>query len=150
MPHTFKAHPKHPAVDYLVRLHADIGGRILANRAEAARLAGDAKHVEAVIRMFDPDHNVRAIAARRRVQGNPWFKRGTLFRHALDVLRAAPEPMTVRQITDAVMAAKGITTATAKQRNGIEAGVRASLEDHAGKTVQRVGEGVPKMWRLST
>jgi len=24
MPHQFKAHPAHPAVDYLVRLHADL------------------------------------------------------------------------------------------------------------------------------
>src|ERR1700704_5027561 len=28
----FKAPPKPPAVDYLVRLHADIGGRILENQ----------------------------------------------------------------------------------------------------------------------
>jgi hypothetical protein len=45
--------------------------------------------VEAVLKMFDPDYNVRAISARRRVTGNPWFKRGTLFRAALDVLRTA-------------------------------------------------------------
>jgi hypothetical protein len=37
----FKARPKHPAVDYLVRLHADLGGRIEANRKEAAKLADD-------------------------------------------------------------------------------------------------------------
>jgi hypothetical protein len=149
MPHKFEAHPKHPAVDYLVRLHADLGGQIQAAKAQAERLASDARHVEAVIRMFDPDYNVRAIAARRRVRSNPWFKRGTLFRHALDVLRAAPGPMTVREITDAVLAAKAITDATPDHRKGIEAGVRASLEDHAGKTVQRVGEGVPKRWRLA-
>jgi hypothetical protein len=58
--------------------------------------------------------------------------------------------MTVREITDAVLAAKSITNATADQRKGLEAGVRASLEDHAGKTVQRVGEGVPKRWTLAT
>src|ERR1700704_4374601 len=83
MPHTFKAHPDHPAVAYLTRLHADLGGRMQANKAEAAKLAADAKSVEAVIRMFDPEFNCRAISARRRVTGNPWFKRGTLFREAL-------------------------------------------------------------------
>lgn len=31
----------HPAVAYLVRLHADIGGRIQANKAEAERLAAE-------------------------------------------------------------------------------------------------------------
>jgi hypothetical protein len=55
---------------------------------------------------------------------------GTLFRAALDALRAAPEPVTVREIADAVLAAKGVTDAT-------------------GKTVKRAGDGVPKRWRLT-
>ena len=149
MPHAFKAHPKHPAVDYLVRLHADIGGRIKANREEADRLAEDMRHVEAVLKMFDPTFNVRAISARRRVQGNPWFKRGTLFRQALDVLRSATGPLTAKEITDAVLASKGIKDATDKQRLDLQAGIRSSLENNAGKTVERVGEGVPKRWKLA-
>ena len=149
MPHAFKAHPKHPAVDYLIRLHADIGGRIQENKRQAEKLAADMKHVEAVLKMFDPEFNARAISARRRVQGNPWFKRGTLFRQALDVLRGATAPMAVREIADAILAAKGVTDATAKQHEGLQAGVRPSLENHAGKTVERVGEGVPRRWKIS-
>jgi hypothetical protein len=148
MPHAFKATPDHPAVDYLVRLHADIGGRIKDNQAQAKQLAADMRHVEAVIHMFDPDYSVRAISARRRVQGNPWFKRGTLFRAAIDVLRKATVPLTVAEIVDAMMAGKGIRDATDKQRDGLQAGVRCSLENHAGKSVERVGEGSPKRWRL--
>jgi hypothetical protein len=41
--------------------------------------------------MFDPGFNARAIAARRRVTGNPWFERGTMFGAALDVMRAADD-----------------------------------------------------------
>ena len=58
MPHAFKANPDHPAVAYLVRLHADLGGRILENRKEAKRLAESMKHVEAVIRLFDLAYDV--------------------------------------------------------------------------------------------
>jgi len=54
----------------------------------------------------------------------------------------------VREIVDAILATKGVTSATAKQRAGLEAGLRASLENHAGKMVERVGEGVPRRWRL--
>jgi DNA processing protein len=50
MPHAFKADPSHPAVAYLVRLHADLGGRILENRKEAKRLAESMKHIVAVLR----------------------------------------------------------------------------------------------------
>jgi hypothetical protein len=148
MPHTFAPHPKHPAVAFLIRLHADIGGRILENKRQAERLAADAKAVEAVIRMFDPEFNARAISARRRVTGNPWFKRGTLFRAALDAMRAAPGPVTVREIADAVLAAKGITDATDKQHEMLQQAVRSSLENHAGKTVERVGDGVPRRWKI--
>jgi hypothetical protein len=148
MPHTFKAYPKHPAVAYLIRLHADIGGRILDNKRQAERLAADAKAVEAVIRMFDPEFNARAISARRRVTGNPWFKRGTLFRAALEALRGAPEPLTVREIVDAVIARKGIQDATPKQHEMLQQAIRSSLENHIGKTVERVGEGIPMRWRL--
>jgi hypothetical protein len=148
MPNAFDPHPKHPAVAFLVRLHADIGGRINANRAEAKRLAEDMKHVEAVLKMFDPQFNARAIAARRRVTGNPWFKRGTLFRAALEALRDATGPVTVRELADAILAAKRITGATAKQHELLQQAVRSSLENHAGKTVERVGDGVPRRWAL--
>lgn len=148
MPHAFKADPDHPAVAYLVRLHADLGGQIQANKAEAKRLAEAMRHVEAVIKLYDPDYSVRAISARRRVLGNPWFKRGTLFRHALDALRTAPGPLTVRELTDAVMAARRIRAATSKQRTALEAGLRSCLERNVGKTIQRAGEGVPKRWKV--
>lgn len=149
MPHAFKASPDHPAVAYLVRLHADLGGQIKANKAEAERLADAMRHVEAVIRLFDPAYNVRGISVRRRVQGNPWFKRGTMFRHALDAMRQAGRSLTVREITDAVMAAQRIKDATAKQRAGLEAAIRSCLETNVGKTVQRDGEGIPKRWRVA-
>jgi hypothetical protein len=148
MPRAFKADPDHPAIAYLVRLHADLGGQIQANKAEAKRLAEAMRHVEAVIKLYDPDYSVRTISARRRVQGNPWFKRGTMFRHALDALRNANAPMTVREVTGAVMASHGIADATAKQRNGLEAALRSCLEHNVGKTVQRIGEGVPKRWQI--
>jgi hypothetical protein len=148
MPHAFKATPSHPAVAYLVRLHADIGGKIIENKKQALRLADDMRHVEAVLKMFDPEYSVRAISARRRVIGNPWFKKGTLYRHAMDVLRTAKEPLTVREIVDATLAARGVRDATTKQHYGVQAAVRSSLENNAGKSVERVGEGSPRRWQL--
>ena len=45
--------------------------------------------VKAVVKMLQPDFNVATIAAKRCNETNPWFKRGTLFRSAVDVLRRA-------------------------------------------------------------
>lgn len=148
MPRTFKAHSKHPAVPYLVRLHADIGGRILDNRKEAHRLVEDMKHVEAVLRMYDPNYNVAAIIGRRRINGNPWFKRGTLFRSALEALRTAAKPMTARELVIAMLAAKGLKDVPAARVRSLRGGVTNSLRNNEGKTVEAVGEGSPMRWRL--
>jgi hypothetical protein len=100
------------------------------------------------------DHSCHRGVARHAQRGQPpdticGFKRGTLFRAALDVLRTTTAPMTVTEIAGAMLAAKGVKDATAKQRKGIEAGVRCSLENNASKGVERVGEGVPKRWKLA-
>jgi len=65
MPHAFKASLDYLAVPFLVRLYADLGGKILEHRKEAKRLAESMKHVEAVIRLFDPTYEVSRIAARK-------------------------------------------------------------------------------------
>src|SRR5688500_453831 len=103
--------PNHPVLSALVKLHAYLGGQILENKKQADRLANDMKHVEAVIRMLQPDYDVRRIAVKRRRRGNAWFKRGTLFRAAIDALRAAEKPLTAREITDRMLATRKVTDA---------------------------------------
>ena len=80
MPRAFKVYPKHPAVAFLVNLHADLGGRIKDAKKQAERLAEDMKHVEAMIRLFDPAHDIRRIAVKRRnrdhVSGRPGRSQG--------------------------------------------------------------------------
>jgi hypothetical protein len=149
MPHAFKAHADHPAVPYLVRLHADLGGRILENRKEAKRLAEAMQHVEAVIRLFDPAYNVTRIAARRRYKGNGIFKRGTILRHALDVLRKTQGPLTAREITQRMLAARSVAAPAPKAMRSLIASVQTSLQLHNGKTVKRVGEGMPGRWTVA-
>lgn len=136
-----------PVMHALLRLHAELGGKIKVNRAQARKLAVDMKHVEAVIRMFEPSYDVTSIAAKRRYKSNPWFKRGSIFRGAMDVLRKATAPMTVRQIGEALIAAKGVTV-TSKQAENVQAAIRASLRKHDDKSVIDVSEGVPARWIL--
>jgi hypothetical protein len=85
--------------------------------------------------MFDPEFNARAIAAGRPVT---------------EALRGASGALTVREIADAVLAAKGVTDATAHQHEMLRQALRSSLENHAGKTVERAGDGVPKRWTLKS
>jgi len=106
------------------------------------------KHVEAVIRMFYPEYNVRAISLRRRNRANRWYKRGTMFRAVLDVLKAADGPLTVREIVLRLLAGLGEAKPDLKTVLALEAGVRGTLARKDGKTVQNVGQGMRHGGRL--
>ncbi len=54
-------YPKHPAVASLVKLQADLAGRIQQNQQEGERLQEEVRHVEATIKLFDPDFNLQEI-----------------------------------------------------------------------------------------
>ena len=74
---------------------------MLSNQREAKRLRTAMLQVEAVMKMLDPAFNLRIIAPKRGNTGNPWFKQGTLYKSALDVLRTAREPLSPMQIVNA-------------------------------------------------
>jgi hypothetical protein len=126
-------------------LHAELAGKLLANKREAIRLRTAMMQVEAVMKMLNPAVNIRLIAPKRRNVGNPWFKRGTLFRSAIDVLRRAAAPMTAREIADALIAGK-TPQATRKQAVDLQAAILAALRKRNGKTV--AGAGAPARWSL--
>jgi hypothetical protein len=139
-----------PTLCALRRLHADIGGKIIDNRKAAKRLREDRKHVTAVIKMLSPGYDTRAIAARRTYKANPWFPRGKLFRSALDVMRGAPEPLTVAEIVDRMLASKGVASARTDQIRGMQSAVLASLRNREGKgRVQMADNRVPARWILA-
>lgn len=92
------------AIHTLSQLHAELGGKLIDNKAEAKRLTVAMLQVEAVIKMLQPDYDTRRIAVRRRNRRNPWFERGDQYRCALDVLRKATAPLTAREIVMAMVA----------------------------------------------
>ncbi|WP_298255837.1 hypothetical protein [Bradyrhizobium sp.] len=82
MPHG-KILPYH-ALKTLEQLHGELAGKIEGNRKTGDKLRLQMMQVEAVMKMLNPDVNLSAIAVKRRNQGNPWFKRGTLYGAVLE------------------------------------------------------------------
>ena len=107
------------------------------------------KHVEAVIRLFDPGYDVRRIAVRRRNKANPLLRKGTAWRNALGVLGKAETPLSVREVAERALTAKGIPLGP-KAVAGMANVLHASFTHHKGKTIQRVGDGLPQRWILSS
>jgi hypothetical protein len=133
------------AMHTLTQLHAELAGKIETNRKSGDKLRSQMVQVEAVMKMLDPDFNARAISAKRRNTGNPWFKRGTLYRAVVDTLRRAERPMTADDICKALLAGKS-PEPTRKQENNLQAAILAALRIRNGKSV--LGEGSPAKWRL--
>jgi hypothetical protein len=139
--------PTTQATFALEKLHAELAGKVAQNKKEGQRLAQALKHVEATLRLLQPGYNIWRMAIRRR-RPNPWFKRGTVFRRALDVLRKADQPMTAREIAIAMVGVKGVKNPEPDELRMIVGAVQASISNHAGKSVVRVGEGMPGRWQV--
>ncbi len=136
-----------PAIQTLERLHAELGGKILENRQQHANLAEQMRHVEAVIKLLDPGYSLRAISVKRR-KPNPWFKRGTVYRRAVDALRMATEPLTAREVAERVLKANNIESPDKAALADLTGSILSSLRNHDGKGVQRTNEGSPARWRF--
>lgn len=130
----------------LMRLHAELGGKIKDNKAEAERLAQCMRHVEAVLKMIKPGFDCRPIAVRRR-KPNPWFKRGTVFRAAIETMREAGQPLSTQDITLRMLAAKGVSSPSREAVRHLFGGVQASLRNNKGKSVD-CNDQRPALWWL--
>lgn len=145
MPHAKIA--THQATFTLVQLHKELGGKILDNKTEVERLRQAMVHVEAVLKLIDPSFKLNTIAIRRR-KPNGLFKRGTVFRAALAVLRNAEKPLTTAEIIQRMVATKGIKEPEPEQMKMLFGAVGSSLRNNLGTTIERAGEGYPARWRV--
>jgi hypothetical protein len=84
------------------------------------------RHVEAMIKMLDPSYSLRAISVKRR-QPNPWFKRGAVYRRAVDAMRTATEQLTARESCG----------------EGVDGGERRQSEQGSRGGPHRIGAGIP-------
>ena len=136
-----------PAIATLERLHMELGGELLDNRQQAQLLGQQMLHVEAVIKLLDPGFNPARITVKRR-KANGWFKRGTLYRKAIDVLRTAEQPMTATDIARKMLETADYKNASKTDAQVVAAGIMRNPFNHNGNGVQNVAEGQPAEWKL--
>jgi hypothetical protein len=88
----------------LLEMHAPLAGEV--QKSNEHKLVMQIREIESVIKMIVPSFKINRIAV-RRMQPSGWFKRGTVTRTCLDVLRQAGRPLTVREIMAAALISKG-------------------------------------------
>src|SRR3954447_21948957 len=87
---------------------AELSGIITDLEKRINQHRADLMHVDAVLRLFAPDITPGTIVPKAPRRRNEWFKPGELARMVLDVLRLAPAPLSIRDITVQVMQRRGL------------------------------------------
>jgi hypothetical protein len=104
-------------------------------------------HLDATMRLFDPNLRPEEIRPRRRRTCNAWFRPGECLRLIYDVLRDAREPVTTRDVAERIMMIKSLSASDARQRALIHKTVLASLS-RAKATIERIKIAGVVSWRV--
>jgi hypothetical protein len=135
------ARRRKPVTLALLRLHLDLTRKLAKLQRPSLRV--DIWHVEATIRLLEP-----GITIGYRRKPNPWFRHGTLFRLAVETLRAAKRPMHSREIVLALLQRHNITDADVLAVADLVKSVERSLVYHRGRSIVAVGSR-PVHWKLA-
>jgi len=104
-------------------------------------------HLDAAMRLFDPDLAPEAISLRSQRPRSAWFHPGECLRLIHDVLREAPQPMTTRALTEQVMSVKSIAPMDERSCALVQKTVLGSLS-RAKATIRRVEIAGVVSWRI--
>lgn len=122
--------------------------------AEAKKVLCDIDHIDACIRLFDPDADIERIRLNRYATKHRAPK-GYMKRFVLSQLREASEPLTSRQITEAWIKDRGLqpdeaTFVILRKRVGacLKTCEKDGLAEGAGQTENHDAWGPYKLWKI--
>lgn len=139
-------------VSGLVAKHRELMALREKYKAEIKKLTVDIDHLDAAIRLFDPNADTSSIkeyVTKHRAQ------KGSVKRFILTAFREAKEPLTSRRITEMWVSDRGLvateaTYSTIRKRIGaaIKSSVGQGLIEECGWTDDHDAFGPYKLWKL--
>ena len=100
-------------VTALLTKRAELAGLIEHQQKEMARLADDLAHLDATLKLFSPEIDLRTIRAKAHRVRNRFFRPGECQRMVLDIFREAQgAALSSRQIGEALAARKRLEPTT--------------------------------------
>lgn len=131
----------------LAKLHKEL-------LAEAKKVLCDLDHIDATIRLFDPEADLERVRRNRYATKHRAIK-GHLKRFVLSQLREASGPLTSRDVTEAWIKDRGLapdesTFVTLRKRIGacIKTCANQKLVECVGETTDHDAWGPYKLWRV--
>jgi hypothetical protein len=126
---------------------AELAGILRRLEQQLVQQRANLAHVDATMRLFDPDIRPNDIRPKLPRERNAWFRQGECLRLVYDELREASQPMTTRQLAEQIMRVKAIPAADDQRRERVQKTLLASL-NRAKQTIARVEIAGVVRWRL--
>ena len=127
---------------------AEMAGTVVQLEQQLVRQRADLSHLDATMRLFDPDIRPNEIRPKQRRARSTWFRHGECLRLIYDELRDAPQPMTTRELAERIMRVRAIPAADARSRDLVQKTLLGSL-NRAKQTIARIETAGVVSWRLT-
>ena len=126
---------------------AELAGTLRQLEQQLAGHRANLAHLDATMRLFDPNVRTKDIRPRQVRARNVWFRQGECLRLIYDELREATQPVTTRELAERIMRVKAIAAADDHQRELVQKTLLGSL-NRAKETIERVVTAGVVSWRL--
>ena len=131
----------------LKRKYAELAGQHRVALKTAHALKDDMATIKATLKLFSAEGALIGVKPTAPPIAGAWFKHGQCSRAVLDVLRTAPEPMTIREIAERVVDVCGLPKGERRAVLAAKEGVAYTLKmrsDLVTATQER-----PARWALA-
>jgi hypothetical protein len=137
-------------ISALMKKRAELDGDVRQAEKRIADLRADLETIDAAIRIFDASRIPHKIKPKVRRAKPRMFRHGECSRAVMGILRVAAEPMTVRAITDRLVAEYHLEVAQPADMAALVHKVRNAVFRHSGKTLMREEQSGTAVWRVAT
>jgi hypothetical protein len=126
---------------------AELSGMLRQLEQQLVRQRANLAHLDATMRLFDPDIRPNEIRPKQPGARNTWFRQGECLRLIYDELREATQPVTTRELAERIMRIKAIPAADNNRRELVQKTLLGSL-NRAKQTIARIEIAGVVSWRL--
>jgi hypothetical protein len=139
-------------ISALIEKRSEVSG-IIADLEERTRQSrADLAHIDATLRLFDPEIEVSAIRGKKPSAKSTLFANGEISKRCREAIRRADgEPVAGEDIVKQAMADKGLDAGDKMARLKLNRSFLWALHRmHVSGTIAKVGHGLGARWTLPT
>ena len=138
-------------VSWLVEKRSELAGLVAHHQQQIARLGCELQHLDATIKLFAPDIDLRTLRPKEYRQRNHYFKPRECQRLVLDAFREANgAALSSRQMGEQLVRRKGLpTTPEITEQMQMNALAVAKRLETIGTLVPAGLDGTGRTWRLA-